>query len=44
MDENPLKSKDAATLLDSFKKIYQQDHVKLSTFRISVTNDCIYKK
>jgi len=35
LDGNPLKSKDAKTVLDSFKSIYERGHVKLPTFRIN---------
>ncbi|CAJ0838949.1 10509_t:CDS:1 [Entrophospora sp. SA101] len=35
LDRNPLKSNDAKTVLDSFKSIYEQGHVKLPTFRIN---------
>ncbi|CAJ0633668.1 11140_t:CDS:2 [Entrophospora sp. SA101] len=35
LDGNPLKSKDAKTVLDSFKSIYERGHVKLPTFRVN---------
>ncbi|CAJ0844315.1 14622_t:CDS:2 [Entrophospora sp. SA101] len=35
LDGNPLKSKDAETVLDSFKRIYQRVHVKFPTFRLN---------
>ena len=35
LDGNPLKNKDADTVLDSFKRIYQRGHVNPPTFRIN---------
>jgi len=35
LDGNPLKSKDAVTVLESFKEIYQRGHVNPPTFRIN---------
>lgn len=43
LDGNPLKSKDAVTVLDSFKRIYQRGIVKPPTFRINTDNGTEFK-
>ncbi len=43
LDGNPLKSKDAVTVLESFKKIYQRGIVKPPTFRLNTDNGTEFK-